>query len=288
MNTRFAPSPTGRLHLGHAFSALTAWDMARAAQGRFLLRLEDIDTPRCRTAFEDAIYRDLHWLGLDWPSPVLRQSRRRAAYDTALARLSDLGLTYPCGCSRGDIRAALSAPQEGATGNGPENGPENGPDGPLYPGTCRTRQMRDRQPKDAIRLNMQAVTAYLGSTRLAFTESGAKFAGTHVFGAVELPSLGDIVLARRDIGTSYHLAVVVDDAAQRISHVIRGRDLFAATPIHVLLQYLLDLPVPTYHHHRLIRDAQGRRLAKRDDALALSSLRENGATPGDIRELVGL
>ncbi|HHB81691.1 MAG TPA: tRNA glutamyl-Q(34) synthetase GluQRS [Aliiroseovarius sp.] len=280
MITRFAPSPTGLLHLGHAFSALTAWDMSQAAGGQFLLRLEDIDTPRCKAEYEAAIYEELDWLGLRWRLPILRQSGRQSAYDAALGKLADLGLTYPCSCSRTDIRAALSAPQEGA--------PANGPDGPLYPGTCRGRSMTERGADDAVRLNMAAVGVLLGPKVLGVDETGARHAGSYQIGAADLPGLGDIVLARRDIGTSYHLAVVVDEAAQGVSHVVRGRDLFAATPIHVLLQHLLGLPTPSYHHHRLIRDARGKRLAKRDDARSLRSLRQQGKTRADIRNMLGL
>ncbi len=280
MITRFAPSPTGLLHLGHAYSALVAWDMARAGGGVFLLRIEDIDEARCRKAYESAIFEDLGWLGLDWIEPVLRQSTRMAAYEEALERLEALGVLYPCSCSRGDIRAALGAPQEGATANGPE--------GPPYPGTCRGRSMAGRRPGDALRLNMAAAARLLGRRELVFTETGPRHGGLHRFGAAELPALGDIVLARRDIGTSYHLAVVVDDAAQGVSHVVRGRDLFSATPIHVLLQHLLGLPTPVYHHHRLIRDAGGRRLAKRDDAHSLRSLRASDLGPADIRRRLAL
>lgn len=274
--TRFAPSPTGPLHLGHAFSALTAWDLARAG-GRFLLRIEDIDTARCRPAHEAAIHDDLRWLGLDWPEPVLRQSQRRAAYAGALARLEALGVTYRCTCTRGDIRAALAAPQEGA--------PVLGPDGPVYPGTCRGRGHAD--PGAAIRLDMARATALAGP--VAFTETGPLRPGRHDIAAAWLVAhIGDVVLARRDIGTSYHLAVTVDDAAQGVTHVVRGIDLFEATPIHRLLQRLLDLPAPDYHHHRLIRDDRGRRLAKRDDARALALYRAEGRSPADIRALVGL
>ncbi len=280
--TRFAPSPTGLLHLGHAFSALSAWDMAAAAGGRFLLRIEDIDQPRCKPEFEAAIFRDLRWLGLDWPEPVMRQSTRAPAYHAALEQLGAIGLIYPCSCTRGDIRAALSAPQEGAA-------PAIGPDGPIYPGTCRARPLADRRPGDALRLNMQAVAAHLTGRELAFEETGPLHGGRHVIDPAHLPdTLGDIVLARRDIGTSYHLAVVADDAAQGITRVVRGEDLFAATAIHVVLQALLGLPTPGYHHHRLIRDDAGRRLAKRDDARAIARYRAEGATPADIRRLVGL
>lgn len=272
--TRFAPSPTGRLHLGHAFSALTA-----AARGdTFLLRLEDIDTPRCKPEFEAAIHDDLRWLGLTWPVPVWRQSDRLAHYHAALVRLSAMGLTYPCGCTRADIRAALSAPQEGAT---------LGPDGPVYPGTCRARSMADSQPTDAIRLDIARAAARIGP--VAFTDTGTEHPGTHCMTPDEMAhSTGDIVLSRRDIGTSYHIAVVVDDAAQGITEVTRGADLFAATFIHVLLQRLLTVPTPGYHHHRLIRDDAGRRLAKRDDARAIRSYRDAGATPADIRKALSL
>jgi glutamyl-Q tRNA(Asp) synthetase len=278
MITRFAPSPTGLLHLGHAFSALTAWDMARADGGRFLLRIEDIDRPRCRPEFEAAIHDDLHWLGLDWPEPVMRQSDRLPAYDAALARLADMGLTYPCSCTRADIREALSAPQEGA---------QPGPDGPPYPGTCRARPMSERKPDDAIRLDIARAAALTGA--LAFSETGPGRGAAQTMPPDRLiHEVGDIVLARRDIGTSYHLAVVVDDAAQEITHVVRGEDLFSATPIHVLLQRLLGLTTPVYHHHRLIRDEAGRRLAKRDDARAIQSFRATGHSPDDIRRMVGL
>lgn len=280
MITRFAPSPTGLLHLGHAFSALTAWDIARAGAGRFLLRIEDIDQPRCRPEFEQAIYDDLHWLGLDWPEPVMRQSDRLPAYDEGLARLTEMGLTYPCSCTRADIRAALSAPQEGAE-------PAQGPDGPVYPGTCRGRSMESRGPDDAIRLDMARAVAITGP--ITFTETGDTFHGEHEVAPEEMiTGIGDVVLARKDIGTSYHLAVVLDDAAQEITHVVRGEDLFAATPIHVLLQRLLGLPTPVYHHHRLIRDETGKRLAKRDDSRAIRHYRDEGASPADIRRMVGL
>lgn len=276
--TRFAPSPTGLLHLGHAFSALIA-----AARGdTFILRLEDIDTPRCKPEFEAAIHHDLHWLGLTWSTPVWRQSDRLAHYAAAVARLSAMGLTYPCRCTRADIRAALSAPQEGAS-----HGPEHGPDGPIYPGTCRDRRMADAQPTDAIRLNIARATARTGP--IHFTDTGTEHPGTHRMSPHAMAhSIGDIVLARRDIGTSYHIAVVVDDAAQGITEVTRGADLFAATFIHIMLQRLLDLPTPGYHHHRLIRDDAGKRLAKRDDARAIRSYREAGATPADIREMLNL
>ena len=268
--TRFAPSPTGPLHLGHAFAALVA-----ASRGdRFLVRLEDIDTARCKPEWEQAIFDDLAWLGLDWETPVLRQSTRLPAYRAALDRLAQMGLTYRCTCTRADIRAALSAPQEGAA--------VLGPDGPVYPGTCRAAG----NAEGAVRLNMERAMDLLGT--VAFTDTGTK-SGHHVCDARFMTrEIGDVVLARRDIGTSYHLAVVVDDAFQAITEVTRGEDLFPATPIHVALQRLLGLPMPAYHHHRLIRDAAGKRLAKRDDAHALAAYRAAGATPDDIRRMLGL
>jgi glutamyl-Q tRNA(Asp) synthetase len=277
--TRFAPSPTGPLHLGHAYAALLARDLAGPpGAGRFLLRIEDIDRARFRPHYETAIYDDLHWLGLDWPQPVMRQSRRQPAYEAALSQLQAMGVTYHCTCRRGDIRAALSAPQEGApTGNS-----QHGPDGPVYPGLCRGRGHRD----GAIRLDMAAAMARLGS--ISFSETGSRAGIHHYDGAQMIAQIGDVVLARRDIGAAYHLAVVVDDAAQGVTLVSRGEDLFTATPIHVTLQRLLALPGPRYHHHRLIRDDTGKRLAKRDDARSLMRYRDAGAGPADIRALIGL
>ncbi len=276
---RFAPSPTGPLHLGHAFSALTAWDRTRAAGGTFLLRIEDIDQTRCRPEWEAQIYDDLHWLGLDWPEPVLRQSDRLHAYRDALRKLWDRGLLYPCACSRRDIEAAAQAPQEGAL--------HYGPDGLVYPGTCRMRERPPSIPTDtALRLDMAKALTATGPVR--FTETGTQPGQHEITPDTALRTIGDVVLARRGMGTSYHLSVVLDDAYQEISHVTRGEDLFDATAIHVILQRLMDLPTPVYHHHRLIRDEAGKRLAKRDDARAIAKYRDEGATPGDIRRMVGL
>ena len=275
--TRFAPSPTGPLHLGHAYAALIA--QRRAEAGRFLLRIEDIDQTRSRPEFETLIYEDLQWLGLSWPVPVMRQSERMAAYGQALQKLVSLGLVYPCRCRRADIRAALSAPQEGAM--------VHGPDGPVYPGLCRGRSLRDAGPQDALRLDMQK--AVRGLQRLSFAEHGPCRAGVHVPNPDRLViEVGDVVLSRRDMGTSYHLSVVVDDAVQGITEVTRGADLFAATFLHVLLQALLELPRPSYYHHKLIRDEDGKRLAKRDAARALSQLRAEGVTPQEVRSRLGL
>lgn len=296
MITRFAPSPTGPLHLGHAYSAILAHDMARAAGGSFLLRIEDIDRERSKPEWESAIYDDLRWLGLTWEDPVMRQSERLGAYAAALDDLWSRHLLFPCSCTRRDIAEALSAPQEGVA-------PVFGPDGPVYPGTCRpagpTGHPLPTRPSNChLRLDMSAaqmacehhiVTGETGHPGLMFLETGPAHRG-QVFTTRDayLDTIGDIVLARRDFGTSYHLSVVLDDAAQGITHVVRGDDLFEATRIHVLLQKLFNLPTPVYHHHRLIRDETGKRLAKRDDSRAIQTYRQNGATPADIRAMIGL
>lgn len=248
-----------------------------ADPGEFLLRIEDIDRSRSRPEWEQAIYDDLRWLGLDWREPIMRQSDRLPAYAAARDRLTALGVTYPCRCRRADIRAALSAPQEGA--------PPIGPDGPVYPGTCRHRAMTDAGPEDAIRLNAARAFDVLGIAEIGFLDEAVP--GRHVLSRDEfLAQVGDIVLSRRDMGTSYHLAVVMDDGAQQVTVVSRGKDLFESTYIHALLQNLLELPLPFYHHHRLIRDENGKRLAKRDDARALSLYREQGVSPQEIRQLL--
>ena len=289
--TRFAPSPTGPLHLGHAYSALLASDMAAAECGEFLLRIEDIDQSRARAQWEDQIYDDLAWLGLRWPQPVMRQSDRLAVYEQTLDRLWSMGLLYPCHCNRKDIAAAASAPQEGA--------PLHGPDGVIYPGTCRPENnalYQTARPDDIpLRLDIFRAAQRVSDRAplaLRFHEIGMGPQGeTGIidFSPEELQAtVGDVVLARRGMGTSYHLSVVLDDAAQVITHVVRGHDLFEATRIHVLLQALLDLPTPEYCHHDLIRDEAGKRLAKRDDARAIGKFRAEGATPQDIRTMVGL
>lgn len=280
MITRFAPSPTGPLHLGHAYAALVAHDMARAAGGRFLLRIEDIDRQRSKPEWERQMIEDLRWLGVMWDEPPLRQSDRLPVYRAALEGLWARRLLYPCTCTRRDIDLALGAPQEGV----------EGPDGPVYPGTCRTRDRAGKMPQDShLRLDMRAACAEIGNRDLAFTENGPTCRGRITITPADLiHKIGDVVLARRDFGTSYHLSVVIDDAAQGITQVTRGEDLFAATAIHVLLQAILELPTPTYLHHSLIRDESGRRLAKRDDARALCAFRAEGATPADIRQRIGL
>ncbi len=269
---RFAPSPTGPLHLGHAFSALTAWRAAQTAGGSFLLRIEDNDHTRVRPAYEQGIYDDLHWLGLAWPLPVLRQSDNLPAYQTALHKLAALGLTYACTCTRRDIKQAQSAPIYG-------------PDGLVYAGNCRHKNL-SYTADTAIRLDMAKAVARLGGVEtLSFTDKGKVH---HLSADALINTCGDVVLSRRNIGLSYHLAVVVDDAAQGITHVTRGMDLFEATQIHRVLQALLGLPTPAYHHHRLILDGNGKRLAKRDDAKAIAKFRAEGASPADILAMVGL
>jgi glutamyl-Q tRNA(Asp) synthetase len=272
--TRFAPSPSGRLHLGHAHSALFA-ARAAGADGRFLLRIEDIDLGRCKPEHEDGIFADLAWLGLDWEKPVLRQSERFAAYGAVLRGLEEAGLVYPCFCTRKDIAAEIARADSAP----------HGPDGPLYPGTCRGLSDTERAERIAAgaahawRLDMAQATRRAGP--LTWTDRGK---GVQ---RAEPELLGDAVLARKDVPTSYHLAVTVDDAHQQIDLVTRGADLFHATHLHRLLQALLDLPVPEWHHHGLLTDARGERLAKRHDALSLSRLRAEGRSPADVRALAG-
>ncbi|MEM6897471.1 MAG: tRNA glutamyl-Q(34) synthetase GluQRS [Pseudomonadota bacterium] len=280
MITRFAPSPTGPLHLGHAYSAMLAHDMARAAGGQFLLRIDDLDQSRARPEWEALIYEDLQWLGITWDGPVRRQSEHFEAYEAALLNLAEGGAVYPCGCTRADIAAAASAPQEGQS--------KFGPDGRIYPGTCRHRSMAERAGRDALRLNLAKAAEALPET-LRFDETGPTYAGSHEVTHARLAAeVGDPVLARPHMAASYHFSVVLDDATTGVSHIIRGEDLFPATSLHRFLQALLGLPVPVYHHHRLIRDAAGKRLAKRDDARAIRTYRADGASPADIRALVGL
>jgi glutamyl-Q tRNA(Asp) synthetase len=273
--TRFAPSPTGRLHLGHAFSALTAYEAARQAMGRFLLRIEDIDQGRCRPEFEQAIYDDLAWLGLDWKQPVRRQSDHFDFYRQALDRLQDMGLVYPCFCTRKEIAAEIAA-----AGSAP-----HGPDGPLYPGSCRHLLPSERERRQssgapfALRLDAAAAAAQTGPLRWIEQGKGEI--------AVDPQLHGDVVIARKDIPTSYHLAVTLDDAIQGVTLVTRGEDLLPATHIHRLLQAVLGLPVPEYRHHKLLTDETGKRLAKRDGAEGLASLRQKGADPAGIRARLG-
>jgi glutamyl-Q tRNA(Asp) synthetase len=283
--TRFAPSPTGPLHLGHVYSAAIGYRRALLSGGRFLLRIEDIDSARSSKDWENQIYDDLSWIGLSWEVPVLLQSDRQRHYKTALEHLATLGLLYPCRCARADIRAALSAPQEGT--------PFHGPDGLIYPGTCRHRPMSDATPNDALRLNMHAALTYLARNKplqsLSIIETGPIYDGHHSYDATHFQdAIGDVVMARRDMGTSYHLSVVIDDAAQEITEVVRGADLWEATPLHRLMQCLLNLPELKWHHHTLMRDENGKRLAKRDDARAISTYRKAGESPKEVLRRVGL
>jgi glutamyl-Q tRNA(Asp) synthetase len=269
--TRFAPSPTGLLHLGHAHSALVGWHRARAAGGRFLLRIEDIDHARCHETFIAAIIEDLAWLGLDWDGEVRRQSAHFGDYRAALARLGAMGLLYPCFCTRAEIAEAASAP--------------HGPSGTVYPGTCRGLDAAERERRIAagrpyaLRLDMARAVEATGP--LLWEDERA--------GTVRADPLaqGDVVLARKETPASYHLAVTVDDALQGVTLVTRGEDLFRATDVQRVLQALLGLPTPGYRHHALLADASGRRLAKRDNAQTLAALREAGLAPAAVRAMAG-
>jgi glutamyl-Q tRNA(Asp) synthetase len=283
---RFAPSPNGFLHLGHAFSALVNVDMARATGGRLILRIEDIDVTRCRPEFEQAIYEDLAWLGIEWEEPVRRQSEHLDDYRAALATLDGLGLVYASFETRAEIARLLA--ERDASGPWPCD-----PDGvPLYPGTAKAIAASERARRMqageifALRLDMAAALERVG--KLGWVESGRGPLGETGWIAADPQAWGDVVLARKDTPTSYHLSVVVDDALQAVTHVVRGQDLFWATSLHRLLQALLGLPQPAYCHHRLILDAAGRKLSKSTRATALRELRADGATPADIRRMVGL
>ncbi len=271
--TRFAPSPTGYLHLGHAFSALTAWRQARAAGGRFLLRLEDIDPGRCRPAFAAAILEDLTWLGLDWDGVVRVQSAHLPEYRAVLDRLATRGLVYPCFCTRGDI--AREVADSAAAPHGPDGSP-------LYPGTCRTLPDAVRAARlsagapHALRLDMARALATIREP-LHYEEEGEGRV------ACDPARFGDAVLARKDAPASYHLCVTHDDAQQGVTLVTRGSDLRPATDLHRLLQALMGWKVPRYAHHALLTDAAGRRLAKRDQAATLRQMRAEGVTPAEIR-----
>ena len=282
IRTRFAPSPTGPLHLGHAYSAITAHDFAHAQGGQFLLRIEDIDQSRARAVWVAQILDDLDWLGLTWHGPVLRQSERLDTYSEAVQTLNAAGLLYCCTCTRQDIKQALSAPQEG-------NLAHSGPDGVIYPGTCRPNGKTIAQVEGALRLNMEAALSGKSSVRFMELISLQSLPKINISNTQYIiDKIGDIVISKRNLEAAYHLAVVLDDAAQGITHVVRGADLKSATPIHAVLQQLLRLATPTYVHHRLIRDENGKRLAKRDDAKAISEFRSEGATPAGIRAMIGL
>jgi glutamyl-Q tRNA(Asp) synthetase len=284
--TRFAPSPTGLLHLGHAYSAILAHDAARSADGVFILRIEDIDAARCRPEFEAAIHEDLAWLGLAWPLPVRRQSEHFADYAAALERLRTLGAVYRCFLTRKEIAtASLSAP----------HGVGEGPDGMIYTGAAQQMSWDEedsriaRGESFAWRLSIKYSQDLLGEdfARLVFVER-QDGSNTEREIAARPQMLGDVILGRKDTPTSYHLSVVHDDALQAVTHIIRGEDLRASTHIHVLLQKLLGLPTPIYQHHKLLTGPDGKRYAKRDQSLTLASLREAGLSPADIRSRIGL
>ena len=271
--SRFAPSPTGRLHLGHAYSAVRAHDLARRAGGAFLLRIEDIDGTRSRDDYVTAIAEDLRWLGLSWDGPVVRQSERMPLYATALERLKRMEMIFPCFCTRAELAASASAP--------------HGAEGPIYPGTCRSLSETERATRmhepHCWRLDMAK------AVEVAAADPAGKPGGTLIWydacaGRIEADPLaaGDVVLARKETPTSYHLAVTVDDAAQGVTDVVRGVDLFEATHIHRLLQALLGLPTPHYHHHPLLIGPDGKRLAKREGAQPLAELRAAGADPAAL------
>lgn len=283
--TRFAPSPTGQLHLGHAFSALTAFETAQKAGGRFLLRIEDIDTIRCQPEFEQAIYDDLEWLGLAWETPVRRQSEHFDEYRAGLERLMAMGVVYRCFKTRKEILEDI--------GRAPHH-PGEGPEGVIYPGPAEPLSADEEVEKIAAgepyawRLSMTAVQARLGDlSRLTFQEIGEGPNGESGLCAIQPELIGDAILARKDIGTSYHLAVTLDDAKQDISHVTRGQDLFFATTMHRILQALLDLPVLVYQHHRLLTGDDGERFTKRDRSETLAAMRAAGANAADIRRQLG-
>ena len=282
---RFAPSPNGFLHLGHALSALLNHDMAKATGGRFLLRIEDIDLTRCTPELEEMIYRDLSWLGLDWEIPVRRQSEHFDAYREALDRLREMGLVYPAFLTRGEVKSRVAAHETQGT-----PWPRD-PDGsPLYPDDDRNRSEAERADliargvKHAWRLDVTRAMELMEKP-LTWQETGSG----HVEIIAADPAIwGDVILSRSDAPSSYHLSVVADDALQGITHVVRGQDLYAATAIHRLLQQLLDLPEPLYHHHRLILGGDGRKLSKSEGSTGIAVLRKDGLSPADIRRLVGL
>jgi glutamyl-Q tRNA(Asp) synthetase len=282
---RFAPSPNGYLHLGHALSALTDFEMARAAGGRFLLRIEDIDQTRCRPEYEVAIFEDLAWLGIAWEEPVRRQSEYLDAYRAAIAKLAEMGVIYPSFESRAEIAVLVAERQT-------HDGWPRDPDGaPIYPGTSKHLSQAERARRMAaepyaLRLDMDAAAARIAP--LQWQETGRGPQGETGMIDAAPTAWGDVVLARRETPTSYHLSVVIDDGAQGVTHVVRGHDLFWATSVHRLLQALLGLPAPAYHHHRLLLDADGRKLSKSTRATALRELRAQGVTPTDIRRLIGL
>ncbi len=272
--TRFAPSPTGLLHIGHAASAWFAWEHAGQQKSNFILRIEDIDQTRCRPEFEQALYDDLHWLGIEWPLPVRRQSEHFSEFRTSLAQLGERGLLYPCFCTRREIEEEIArAPSA-----------PHGPEGHLYPGTCRNLSDAEREDKIAaglpyaIRIDMTEARRQAGDLRWRDLEAGWQDATPEI--------LGDAVLARKDTPVSYHLCVTHDDALQEISLVTRGQDLFHATHFHRLLQALLGLPTPDYCHHGLLTDSDGKKFSKRNNSLTLCAVRDRGFTAEELRRML--
>ena len=274
MRTRFAPSPTGHLHLGHAFAALFAHNLARASGGSFLLRFEDIDTTRVRDDYYQAIEEDLRWLGIEWDTAPIRQSNRMPKYMNTLDTLKSLGVIYPCFCTRREIQKEIAS-----ISNAP-----HGPEGALYPGSCKKLTISQRDD----RIKAGESHCWRLDSALAAEKTGRLIFHDAFQGEIEVDAslLGDVILARKDIATSYHLAVVVDDAFQKISDVTRGEDLLPSTHVHRILQELLEIPSTTYHHHPLILDTSGKRLAKRNDSLSIRTLRKNGASPADVLALI--
>jgi len=275
--TRFAPSPSGRLHKGHAYSALLAYRAAQKAGGRFLLRIEDIDLTRCRPEYIDGIYEDLAWLGLTWELPVRVQSQHFSDFKTAMTQLRAMGLVYPCFCTRKDIQTEIA---------NAERAP-HGPDGPIYPRLCHGKSTDEQKgliasgKARAWRLDLPKALEHIGVAPVWFDEIKGDITATP-------EELGDVVLARKDTPTSYHLSVVIDDALQGITHVVRGQDLYHATHIHVVLQRLLGLPSPTYYHHGLLLDAKGERFAKRNKSATLQFLRKSGVSAEQLIEGLAL
>jgi glutamyl-Q tRNA(Asp) synthetase len=276
--TRFAPSPTGRLHLGHAYSAVFSYRRAKDTGGKFILRIEDIDPERCKPEYEEGIFEDLKWLGLSWETPVRRQSDYLETYKEALGKLMEKELLYPCFCSRKDIREEINL-----SGVAP-----HGPEGFIYPGTCRSLSDEQAEKKIAegipyaFRLDMEKAIGQIGKDLTWYDHDKGEQKATPEI-------LGDVVLARKDVSTSYHLSVTIDDHEQGVTIVTRGEDLFYASHLHRMLQELLDLNVPEYHHHKLLLDEDGRRFAKRDNSVTIQTMREKqGKTPQDIMDMIGL
>ncbi len=278
--TRFAPSPSGHLHLGHAYSAKLNYDFARKNGGMFILRIEDIDHLRCKLEYEKSIFEDLHWLGLSWPEPVRRQSEHFDDYQQALSKLREMNLLYPCFCTRKDIKKEIEE-----SSRAPHMPPKMGPEGIIYPGICKKltqkqiRQKIDDGVPHALRLDMdQALSMIKNPLYWTDLKTGKQKADPAL--------LGDVVLARKDFPTSYHLSVVVDDHLQNITNIIRGQDLYYASHFHRLLQHLLGLKTPIYDHHPLLTTKDGNRLAKRDKSITIKSIRENGVKPDDLDALI--